>query len=408
MWTDNLNFKYLAFTLLWFFQITAGQRMPNEHFLQGIAMLQQEKYDSALIAFTISKGLNEKDPMSWYNSGMVYYTLKNNQEALNNFFKAEKLDPGGASLMIAKTYAREMNVNKVLEYLDIHLKSRNKIPENQILSDPDFLPLENNKDWIAFWRDNSYYTPFDQLLAEARYMIKSEEYTEAINLLSEGLKRGYRAPALLAERASVYKLTGNDQLAVKDMNDAIDQDRRNTSLYISRGDLHYRQGNYRQSVADFSTAISQNPEQFDLYLKRARAYGKEKALEEAKSDMEFYLKYFPENDEAWYEYGKIHMEVKKYLDALRCLNKAISLDQTDARYFLARGESYYHASTFKYAGNDLSMSLDLDPENSDAYFYRGLTALKLGEKELACFCFKKAYQYGKKEAFNYIGENCRQ
>ena len=159
MWTENIRLKYLVFCLLGYFQIVAGQRIPEENFLRGLAMLQQEKYDSALISFTISKGLNEKDANAWYNAGVAYFKLNNNQEALENFQMAEKLSPGLASLMIAKTYARSLNVTKSLEYLDLHLKSMDKKPESEILTDPDLQKIEDRKEWIDFWKEKPLLYP---------------------------------------------------------------------------------------------------------------------------------------------------------------------------------------------------------------------------------------------------------
>jgi hypothetical protein len=38
---------------------------------------------------------------------------------------------------------------------------------------------------------------------------------------------------------------------------------------------------------------------------------------------------------------------------------------------------------------------------------KGLTSIVTGDNDAACFNFEKAYQYGKKEAFNYLDKYCR-
>lgn len=407
MWMVNSKNKYALIFLLFLSEIAIAQPAPGENFLQGLAYYQQEMYDSALISFTISKGMNEKDALSWYYTGLSFYEQDRNRDAIDNFLVAEKLSPGLASFMLAKAYAREGLLDKSLEYLEINLKSNYKKPESNILLDKDLSLFENRKEWINFWRDNTYYSPFDKTLAEAAYLTKTEDYLEAIEVLSDGLKRGFRSSPIYASRAKVYLELENDELALKDLNDALDSDRRNPELYFLRGEVNYRLEKYKQAVEDFTNAIKYEPADFNAYMKRAMAYSKAGMYEPAREDMVYYLKYFPNDDEAWYTFGKINMEAEKYLDALRNLNKALEMNTSDPRYYIARGESYYNARTYRYASNDFSMALDLDPRNAEAYYLKGLTAAMEGNNELACFCFEKAYQYGKKEAFNFMGKYCK-
>ncbi len=403
----KLIFRSLIILLLAVPVYSEGQVLPEKNFLRGKALFEQEKYDSALIALTISKGLNEKDPETWYYSGLTYFHMGRIEDAIHDFSEAEKLQTGIAALMLSKAYARQDNIEKSLKFLDIHLKSRDKKPESMILLDEDFSRFENRKEWITFWRNSNHYSAFDRTLAEASYLAKSEEYLEAIETLSEALDRGFRSAPLLAKRAEVYMQMGNEELAIKDLNDATGSDRRNEELFILRGDLNYRQENFRRAVEDYDRALRLNPGNFSVYPRRALAYSKSGMYEEAKEDMMFYLEYFSEDDHAWYTMGIINMESGKYLDALRNLNRALEMEKSHPEYYLARGKSYYHARTFKYANNDLSMALDLDPKNAEAYYMKGLTAVELGDNEMACFCFERAYKYGKREAFNYIGSYCK-
>lgn len=383
-----------------------GQQLPEEHFLRGMAGYKQEMYDSALISFTLSKGLDEKNPYVWYYSGKTYFRKGNIREAIEDFLKAEERQTGIASFMLAKSYARQNNLEKSLHFLEIHLNSNYKKPESTILLDEDLNNFENRKEWIEFWRNSNHYSNFDKLLAEADYLISSKDYVEAIALLNNGIDMNYRESPLREKRAEVYALMNNDVSALRDLDKAIEKDRRNSSLYSKRGGVNYRLGNFRQSAEDFSSALKYDPASLELYPKMAKALVKINNYEEAKIKMEFYLDFFPRDAHALYEYGRIHMEAGKYLNALRSLNRALDLNKTESDYFLARGEAYYNSRTYEHASRDLSMALDLDPKNAEAYYIKGLTALKQGDREHACYCFKKAYRFGKKEAFNYLGD-CR-
>ncbi len=407
MWKENSNIKRIIFIILIFPQVINGQKSPGDNYLRGLASYQQEMYDSALISFTISKGLDEKNAWVWYYSGLVYFQKGNYREAISDFLEAEKLQTGIASYMLAKTFARQNHIEKTLEYLDIHLRSNYKKSESTVLLDEDLSRFENHKEWLKFWKESKYYSGFDELISEADYLINSEDFIEAINLLSEGMKKNYRESPLRAKRAEVYIQMGNDGPALRDLNKAINGDRRNSSLYALRGAVNYRLKNFSQAAEDFEQALKYDPSSFGLYTKKAMTFSRNGNYDEAMENMQFYLEYFPSDDHAWYLYGKIHMESGDYLRALRSLNRALDLNKTKAEYYIARGESYYNSRTYKYADNDLSMALDLDPRNPDAYYIKGLIAVKQGDQDHACYCFRKAFRFGKKEAFNQIDKYCK-
>lgn len=406
MLKENFNLKFCLIALLFIPVMINGQKSTEDNYLRGLASFKQGMYDSALVSFTLSKGLDEKNARAWFYSGKTYYEKGMIREAIADFLKAEELQTGLASFMLAKSYARQNNIDKTLEYLEIHLQSNYKKPESSIHLDKDLSRFENRDDWIEFWRNSNHYSNFDKLLAEANYLAKSGDNVEAISLLNQGIEKNYSEAPLLAKRAEIYILMDNLSPALRDLNRALDKDKRNAELYALRGKVNYRLENYRNAQEDFSRALKYNPAALELYPELAKASSKVDMYAEAKEKMEFYLDFFPKDSHGWYEYGRIHMEAGKYLDALRSLNRALEMDNSVAGYYLARGETYYNSRTYEYASRDLSMALDLDPKNARAYYLKGLTALKQNDIELACYCFNKAYRLGSKEAYNQL-ENCK-
>ena len=63
-------------------------------------------------------------------------------------------------------------------------------------------------------------------------------------------------------------------------------------------------------------------------------------------------------------------------------------------------------NTLNQAIDDYSMALDLNPNNPDIYFNRGIARLKLNDASNACYDFKKAFNMGKKEALEYLQRHC--
>jgi len=404
----KMNFKILTILFISVLTLTAkGQNFPDRNYLKGIAMMELGKYDSALIAFTISKGLYEKESKTWYYSGKANYSLGRTQEAIKDFIQAEKIRKGSAAYELAKAWARLNRVDKSLEFLEIHLNSYDKTPESVIMLDPDFQNFENNRVWIDFWKDSNHYSPFDKLLAEANYLLKSGDFLETIDLVNDGLNRGYRDAPLLQLRAKTYLEMNEPGPALKDLNRAIDRDKRNPELYFLRARVNIKLENFKEAGFDLEMVEKYKPEEIDLYLMRALAYGETQEFEKAEEDIRKYISLYPESAEAWYSFGKIKMLQEKFLDALRYLNKSLSLDRKKWEYYYARGYCYFNTRTYNYALRDFSMAMDLDPVNPEIYFMKGQTAVEMGRTDEACFNFRKALQYGKKEAFNLANQYCK-
>jgi Flp pilus assembly protein TadD len=81
-------------------------------------------------------------------------------------------------------------------------------------------------------------------------------------------------------------------------------------------------------------------------------------------------------------------------------------DPNNANYYKARGKTYLKTATYRYAISDLSMSLDLNPSDAEAWMYHGVALIKSGNKSDGCSSLHKAQNLGSTEALKYIVENC--
>jgi tetratricopeptide (TPR) repeat protein len=391
--------------------ILAGNILAQEpgenNYLIGKARLETGQYDSALVYLDKALEKNKNNPDASFSKGIALYHKSQFVMAIREFEKVEKTSPGKASIWIARCYANIRDTKNCLEALDIHLKSNYRLPESTLLLDHDLAKLENDPKYIEFWKNGNWYTGLDQTLAEAGYLIKSKQYPEAINILSDGLKKGYRKAPLYAKRSEVYLSVGNLRLALDDLNNSIEIDRRNPELLVKRAGILYVTGKYRPALDDYNAAVKLNPNELIYHVGRSMAYNKKGLYTEAVNDINIYLSYYPGNDTAWYQCGIIHFENGNYFEALNCFNKALQLGQHDARFFAARGATYLKTRTYQYAWKDLSMALDLNPKDSEVFVNKGLAALNIGNKDDACFCFEMAKKLGNKEAFNLSEKYCK-
>jgi len=224
--------KYLlSVTIFWVLLGHAhAQQLKDFNYLRGRAHLESEQYDSALVYFDKALADGAESSGLLLDKGLALFYKSQYAMAIQEFEKVEKANRGRASIWIARSYANLRDTENCLKALETHLSSNYKLPESELLLDPDLMILENDAKYKEFWKVGNWYTGLDQTLAEAEYLMNSKQYPEAVNLLSDGVKKGYRKAPLYAQRAEVYMAVANYKLALDDLNMAIEMDRRNAEL----------------------------------------------------------------------------------------------------------------------------------------------------------------------------------
>ncbi len=399
------SFVLIAFSMLMF--PAFSQNVKESNYLLGKAFLESGDNDSALVYLDKAQKEKVNDPNIFFNKGLALFNKAQYAMAIREFEQVEKISKGKASIWLARSYANLRDTENSLKALEIHLTSNYRLPESTILLDPSLKIIENEPEYIEFWKTGDWYSGLDEVLAEAGYLIKSRNYPEAINVLSEGIKKGYRKAPIYAKRAEVYLAVSNYKLALDDLNQSIELDSRNPVMLAQRANILYLTGKYKPSLDDYNAAIKLNPDELRYYVGRAMSAGKSGLYDAAVNDMNIYLSYYPGNDTAWFQFGRIHFENENYFEAIDCFNKALKINQGDARYFALRGATYLQTRTYQYAWKDLSMALDLNPNDSQTYLNKGIAAVNTGKSDDACFCFEMAKKMGNRDAFTYAEKYCK-
>jgi tetratricopeptide (TPR) repeat protein len=393
------------FIALFIFKGISGQ--PSfDNYLKARSLMQVEIYDSALHYL---ESAHEDNPGSLdivYQRGLCNFHLKQYNDALADFLFINKRKSGMGSLMLAKTEARLNHKELSVKYLREHLSSHYKLPEKEILLDQDFAGLESSTAWKSLWREREWYTPLDQDLQDIIYMKSKGDYLEVINRLNSLEQKRYKRSLVNQHLAETYLALANLKAASEALDRSISADTRNMEALKLRINLYITQGEFEKADKDCDRLLRQSPDAFDYYLISGMIKSKLGAYEKAIKPVRLYLRYYPHSDKAYSELGLIHYNNGKYLEALKSFNKALSINDGTAAYFYNRGQAYAATKTYNYAVRDFSMALDLDPVDPEIWYSKGMADLELGNGTSACFCFKKAFQFGKYEASEYIQKIC--
>ena len=378
----------------------------SEPYLAGRASMIQGSLDSALHFLEEALQQNPGDADLYFHLGEVYFGLQNYPAARDAFYECEKRRKGKGSLYLAKCEVKLNHEQQALKYLRIHLSSRYKQSESDILLDEDLSRLQGLPAWQQLWNEKRWYSGPDQEYQQAIYLKKQGDFLEAINLLNKLEKQGYKRSSIQAEKALIYQELGNLKAANSSLKSAVKSDMRNLDAWQHLARLQTAAGDAEDALPGLDRVIRQDPARFDAYIQRAEARSQTGDLRGALEDMDLYLTYFPSDDSAIYLKGMIQFTHGKYLDAIQSFNLSLEMNSGKPEYYFGRGRTYAATGTTRYAKRDMSMALDLDPLNGEIWFEKGKLAEQLGERQDACFCFRKAFQYGIYEAGELLSTKC--
>ncbi len=380
-----------------------GQTDPH---LQGRAFMVKEQYDSAVIYLENALLKDPGDLEIMVQLGLCRFKQNDFTAAYDAFYEVERRRTGMASYYLSKTELKRNHPDQALKYLRIHLSSRYRLPEKEILLDEEIGQLESHPGWQKLWNEKKWYSAGDRDFQEAMFQKDNGNYLDAINLLNKLEKQGYERSRVQAEKADIYSILGNEKTARTEIKAAVESDVRNLDALMIHAGYLVKDASYEDAVIELSKLIRKDPARFEAYLLRARAKSGNGDLRGAIQDMDSYLAYFPEDDHAHYQKGLIQFSHGRYLNAIQSYNRSLELNSGEASYYFARGVTYAATGTVRYAEKDLSMALDLDPLNGETWYEKGRVSEKLGKQQDACHCYGKAFQYGIFEARDYLDKNC--
>ena len=377
----------------------------NNNLLDAYGYYYSGNYTQAIPAF--DKIINENSnirPVDMLFRGISKYQTGSYLEALSDFTAALDQDFPEAFLWQARAYTQLGKYSEAVSALRNYLSNSSEGKTETISADPVFRKLHNTSEWDELWQtlDKS---ETEEIIAEAEYLAGKQKYYEAHTLIENSSEK--EDIGLLLCNSKIYEEEGNVELAVNELNKGIRNNPDNRALSHQKAIHLVSLKKYDEAYKIFTELLISTPEDFPLRFFRAEAAFNAGNLNVAKSDIELYLKYF-NTEEAVFLAGEIEYASGHYLKALRYFNDLLENDTSNAEYFKARGLTYYQTHTYQQAAYDLSMSLDLVPDDQEANYYLGLAQHLLGNEKMACYYMNRARKYGELKAIEFLQENCQE
>lgn len=379
---------------------TAVNEVRETYFL-AIAAYEKLDHDKAL--FYLSKFPDNKSYCSF--KARIFYENKKYSEAISEYKRLINYDSSVAHFALAQIYAEMGFEKESMLYLEKHFQSKDPKSYPEIISTDAFYSINRSEAWREFWQTKRY-TANQELYAEATYLISQNRSTEAINLLYSARTSANKEKIhhLLAKAFLSIKSYSN---ALKNIDLAIERNKRNTELLELRLEINMISGNDADALSDIRELVRLNELNPNYLLLKAKLENNNRNFKLADSDLSFYLRYFPDNTEALYYSATVKMNLEEYWDALKLYNVLLESDQSQSLYFEGRGDVYYALKDYKFATSDYTMALDINPRQADIYYKLGWCRFYLNDKDAACHSWKHALRLKHRDAVKVVSSHCR-
>jgi eukaryotic-like serine/threonine-protein kinase len=261
--------------------------------------------------------------------------------------------------------------------------------------------------------------------------VRQERFEDAVTDLKAAIERKPRAYQAYVNLAQAYRRLGKMDLALEQLNRAVELEPGLAHLYRLRARLRMERNEQAPALADFDLAIQRentnSPYQVDDHVERGRlllsgaeyakalnsfdaalALQKDHSLgQRLRAEALFRLGRFDEVIRVFDRYletgkpqepvyrgrGLARAELGQYPGAIEDFTKALELNPTSAVQAY-RGWTHLVVDAPKLALRDFELAIELDPNNGDAYNGRGFVRARLGRHREAVQDAADALRHG--------------
>ncbi len=393
----------LLVSVFFFTGIVSGQS-AFETLLRAGALCRTGESSKAVEILSSSLEVKQ-DSRLYIERAEAYLLTGDYSRAISDYNKANTLASHSADYGLARVYAIKGDAAASLNHLEMNLLSSFRKSEKEILLDQAFSLIENSPEWRRFWK-RDWYSGLETGISEIEYYLAAGRREEAVEILS-GLEGSYKDKEEVRYAGALINLSaGKPGVTIKMITGVLASDPGNEKYLRLLAKAQTVASNPAGASATYSKLIDMEVPDAGLLILRAECYRKTGETGRAMADIEKYLSLYPSDKTALSLAGKVKTSAGDIMKALEYFTENLDYHPGDPECYIDRANSYLSLKSWGWAINDYSMSLDLDPSNSDAWLNKGIAQLNSGKSEDACYDFRQSLRLGNKKATDYISRYC--
>lgn len=301
--------------------ITVAQQPIERLFNSGEKAFQEKNYGLAVNYFSQCIAKDKNYMAAYWYRGLAYFYQNATQEALKDINKALSLSKSNDKNSQQTLYSIRAQIHShTANYSD----AINDYSKALSISPKDLGNLWGRA--LGYWNTGEYHKAL-------------KDFEECEKLIEKHDKDNLSKLYMLM--AGIYAATNKKEEAIEYYSKSINEKKENNEAFIYRGDLYFYMEAFGKAIDDYAAALNivktdDSKTKEYLYTQRAQSY----------------------------------MEIGEYEKAINDIDQAISLSPNYYQY-IVRGEANRLAGRYKIAVIDFSKSIEIEPDNSLAYYRRG-------------------------------------
>lgn len=334
-----------------------------------------------------------------------YFGLENYKEATNLFLKINKENNKLANYELAQCYSKLNNPALAVQYLKVHLESRNRKMQNEIKSDKAFYNIDASDEWIALW-ETDWYSKYDLMLEDAWADYDAGNYESVLSQMDHlnSVRKSMVDAYYLKSKAYLKVHEPNNALIA--INTAIDKRSNRAEFYAQKAKAEIALNKGKKALKSVAQALLLDSTNIDFYFVRAEAYLSAENIEKAVTELNALMSLVSDFD-TYKLAGEILIKAGEYQDAIKAYNHCVKLQEYNPDIYIERGDLYVKMYGYEFAEKDYTFALDFKPFDGELYYKRGVARKEQKKYDLACQDFNRAFKYKYMEADDMIRRYCQ-
>lgn len=350
-------------------------------YLKGLLALKKGKINEAIVEYERVLSYDSDATTVYKDLAIIYLYQGNIQKALENAHKLQKVESDNINTqMFLGSFF--LSANEIISAKECWEKVLELDPQNEtatVYLAAYYYSDNKLKESVDYWTKYLQQQPESSegyyQLGLAQEKLKEldsalESYKKA-NELNPNAQEGYLA------RARIYESQKDYEHAIEEYKEYEKLFPGNPSVLICLGKCYFEEKNYVQAQEVLLKAKASIPNNIILNYLLGIVYQKQGKIDEAIDVFEFIVKNEPAA-EYYKNLGYYYALKQNYKDAEKQFNKALELEPLNSEIFYWLGLTYIDDKKYNNAKKSLEQALYLKPDFIDAQFYLAITYEKLG------------------------------
>jgi tetratricopeptide (TPR) repeat protein len=300
--------------------VCAFGQNARKYYKAGTEFVESTKYEDAIVQFTSAIGLEPMNPDYYYARGQVYEKLSDMDKARADYEKILVFSPKDVDAIIS--------LGIVTNRMGDHRESLTLL--NRALE----LDVRNPKIQPARVITLVDLGMYDQALRASDSAITIKD-----------------TPMDFYWRGIIYKNLHNEPLAKKEFEKAISKDKKLAEPRLELAQL-LMANDPQEAMKQCNEVLKYNDRNTDAYLVRSRVYIRNLDYPSAINDISKNIMIDPANPEFYLIRGNCYQEFNQHSNAINDYSKYISLNDKNPKAYYARAKSYEETMNFEKAMED--------------------------------------------------------